>query len=494
MTTLRIPRSAARLPGQAFDRQFSAACGGVALVCGVAIALSPLAVVALVGAVLTTVLILMPRVPHLVLLLGVTALVPFGVQNTFSVGGGSGSPGLFISDVLLISGLLRAVPYICTRPLPKRLRAGALLVGAFLAIAALQLVRALALGRNASTAGAEFRVLLGFGAFLVAIPVLCDERQRRSLMRALPWLGLAAGLWGLAQWLFGLQFTAAADAGVQQGIRFTTAGRGQLLGGLFAFPVATILALAALMSDEVRALRDRLLLLAVLVLNLLCLLLTYERTFWIATVLASGVVVLKAGGIQRFRALVAGGAVVLLAFTAMATFAPAELTAARERLVSLGQYGDDDSVRFRLAESRHVLDEIQARPLVGSGLAATILFGRPWDQVLPESLTFSHNGYLWLAWKLGIPGALLLLSLLFWSVGWFHRPSDGSIDEAVRNGACGALLALVIASMTFPSFNQLAITAVIGVLMAIACAPRSAPRRRSHHGDVVAAPVGISSG
>jgi hypothetical protein len=443
----------------------------VVVLCGALVALLPRFSLLVVGAVLLVLVLRLPPVPHLVLLLAVTAVVPYGVQNDLGIGGGGGSPGLLLTDVLLISGLVRVLPQLSRLPLGRRLRMGVVLVAGFVAVAALQFVHGLAAGRNASTAGAEFRVLLGFAAFLLAVPILCDGNQRRRLLRALPWLGLAVGLWGVVQWVFGIDFSASGDAGVQEGIRFTTAGRGQLQGGLFAFPVAIVMALAALMSEEARSVRARALLLCVLVLNGVSLLLTYERTFWVATLLGAGFVVVKAGGVQRLRAVVGGTAVALLALALMTTLAPAELTAARERLLSLSQYANDDSLRFRVTESRHVLDEIRQRPVLGSGLGATIFFGRPWDLEPPESKTFAHNGYLWLAWKVGIPGALLLWVVLFWSIGWFQRATPGDTFGAVRTGARGALLTLVVASVTFPSFNQLGITAVMGVLMAIGCAP-----------------------
>ena len=234
------------------------------------------------------------------------------------------------------------------------------------------------------------------------------------------------------------------------------------------------MALAALMADEVRSVRSRLVLFAILSLNLVSLLLTYERTFWVATTLAAIVLVAKAGGSQRLRAVAAGAGVVLVALALLSTLAPDTLAAARERLLSLSQYGSDDSVRFRITETKHVLQEIQERPVTGSGLGATIFFGRPWDRVLPESLTFAHNGYLWLAWKVGIPAAALVLVPFIVAVGWFRRPPDASAAAALGNGARAALLSLAVASVTFPSFNQLSITPALGLLMALSLMARRA--------------------
>jgi O-antigen ligase len=165
-----------------------------------------------------------------------------------------------------------------------------------------------------------------------------------------------------------------------------------------------------------------------------------------------------------------------LAFLAvMATVAPSTLGAARERLMSIGQYGSDNSLRYRVVESRHVTEQIRRRPLLGAGPGAQILWGRPWEQVKPRLTHYAHNGYLWLTWKLGALLALVLLVLLLAAV--LRRPPRGNtVEAAVARGAQVGLLALLLASATFPSFSALAITAVMGVLMAVALAVPREPR------------------
>jgi hypothetical protein len=447
-------------------------------VCGALIVRQPLVPLALAGLVVLIGLSAMPPVAHLVMYVCLTAIVPYGVQNSFGIGGGSGAPGLLLSDILLLSGLVRALPAVLGLRLPRRVRVVALCIVVFLGIAFVQFVRGVALGRSPSVAGAELRVLLGFGAFLIALPILSDEVQRSRLFRVLPAVGVVIGAWGILQWVLQIEFSSAGDSGVQAGVRFASSGRGQLQGGLFAFPVAALMALAALMADEIRSLRSRVVLFAILGLNLVSLLLTYERTFWVATSFGAVVLVAKAGGSRRLRAVTAAVGVVVISLALLSTLAPDTLAAARERLLSLSQYGTDDSVRFRVTESKHVLNEIADRPVVGSGLGATIFFGRPWDKVLPESLTFAHNGYLWLAWKVGIPAAALVLVPFLVAVGWFRRPPDGSAGAAVGNGVRGALLVLAIASITFPSFNQLSITPALGLLMALSLmSPREGEAR-----------------
>jgi O-antigen ligase len=158
---------------------------------------------------------------------------------------------------------------------------------------------------------------------------------------------------------------------------------------------------------------------------------------------------------------------VLVLAPVISTVAPGALSAASERLLSLNQYGSDDSVRYRLQEGRHVVDKIQAQPFLGWGLADEIYYGLPWLQTPPTAESFAHNGYLWLSWKLGIPGALLLFAALGWAIVARPPPNIDPLHRAVRLGAQASLLLMLVISITFPSFSALNITAVSGVLLAL---------------------------
>ena len=57
------------------------------------------------------------------------------------------------------------------------------------------------------------------------------------------------------------------------------------------------------------------------------------------------------------------------------------------------------------------------------------------------------------------------------AVVWRRPRGDDPLYAAVRTGCQGALHVLLIASVTFPSFSQLAITPAMGVLLAICAAP-----------------------
>jgi O-antigen ligase len=215
-------------------------------------------------------------------------------------------------------------------------------------------------------------------------------------------------------------------------------------------------------------------LVATTLLNAAACLVTFERTFWLDALVGVFLVILRANSVQRFKALLITPLVAIAAVGVLAVVAPRDLTTAQQRLLSLGQYSNDKSVHYRVVESSFVLQQIRAHPFAGSGLAATIFWGQPWNQVPPRSSPFAHDGYLWLAWKLGIPGAALLLLLLGAAMFLRGPPGESDLDRAVRIGAQGALAGLLLATITFPSVSNLSITPAMGVLLALAVVPSAA--------------------
>jgi O-Antigen ligase len=445
---------------------------GWALLLGMLLAGVPkLAVVLLAGGCVLALALTAP-VTVLLVLLALTALVPYEVQHPLAIGATQNSPGLLPSDALLAAGLLRAVLVLPHMRLERR---RATVVGAivcFVAAIVLQAIRGVALGANVSVIGAEFRHLLGFATVLIAMPMLEDPRSRRRLLGGLLALGLALGLWGLAQWTLNVSFGTAGDVGVRQGVALTTTGSGQLQGGMFVYPVAVLLALAALVSGRIRSASMRAMVIAAFLLNCACLLLTFERTLWIATVVGAILVLARAGARARGRAFKWAPVTIMLLLAAM-VLTPATFTTAEQRLVSIGQYANDRSIRYRVTESEHVLARIRAHPLTGSALGATIFWGRPDEGVPPTAYDYSHDGYLWLSWKLGIPAAALLIALLLIAIFWRGPPEAEPVFGAVRHGAQAALATLLITSATFPIVNSLQITCAVGLLLAIAAMPAS---------------------
>jgi hypothetical protein len=292
-------------------------------------------------------------------------------------------------------------------------------------------------------------------------------------MTGLVWLGLLLGCWGCAQFGLHLRFMDV-DAPLDP---YQTAGR---VVGLFAFPAATTLALAALTSGTVRSPGARLLLCAVVIANAASIVLTFERTFILVTLAGMALVFLRGTPRQRLRLAVVGPVVAATTVLGLGVLAPAALSAYGQRLATLTEARADPAVQYRVAESRMVESEIRARPVSGSGLGATILIGRPGTNTAPAPRRHAENGYLWLAWKVGLPGALVMCLVLAVAVAGPRVRGEDRASTAARRGFQAALATIAVATLSFPSFNQTGITAVMGVLIAASVAAgntgRSEPR------------------
>jgi len=450
----------------------AALLGAVALVLGLLAARHPSYAVALAAVAIVTLLAFVAPVTHLTLLLALTVLVPYSVADQYHLGGaGTGGGGLQASDLFLLTGLLRAALVLPQLRLSRRQLTIVALVVIACAYTCFEAVQGLHAGQPLSEVGAEFRALAGgFASALIVICVLADRGGLERMSRGLVVLGLALGLWGLAQWTLGIGFSG--DFGVRSGVSLTSNGVGQLQGGVFAFPIAVVLAAAVLVSGALRNWRQRAVVVAVLAVNAASLLLTFERTFWVATAAAILLVVLRAGRARRARALMLIATCAIVGTLVLAAVSPSTLATAEQRLFSIGQYQTDNSVRYRSVESGFVIAKIGAKPLLGWGLGDAIFWGQPWDRVLPSEQSYTHVGYLWLFWHEGILGGAIFLLMLALSAAWPGRARGGRVVAAIKTGGQASVVVLLIANLTFPAFHQGSqITYVMGFLLAYCALP-----------------------
>jgi hypothetical protein len=414
-------------------------------------------------------------VTTVLLLIAVTAILPLEVQARFGSSGDVQAAGVLPSDVLLVAGLVRAAVVLPFTRLPRAAHVGVALMAAFLLAALAQLVHARMAGRPLSGAGGEFRVLLAFGTLLVALPLCADPASRRRLLAGLPVVGLVLGIWGILQFALHLRYDPPEL--YNSVATFSTSGR---VVGLLGFPVAAILSLAVLSGT--RRLRPgmRILLAATCAANCAAAILSFERTILLAVLLGFGLVFLRGPRFQRRRIAVAVPAALGTVLLAVALTSPAFLPAYQQRVASLGSLGGDPSVLYRLAESRLITERIRAHPIDGSGLAATILIGRPGTNVPVVPRAFAENGYEWLAWKVGIPAAVLLWGLIAIVILAPGRGRDVGADAVFRRGCQAVLAALAVATLTFQMFNQLEIAPMVGVMAAFALALPARTPARAH--------------
>lgn len=399
----------------------------------------------------------------LVVLLALTAIVPQSVQAPGSVA------GLLPSDLALAAVLGWAALDLPWRLMDRRSCwvAGGLLV--FVATVLVQTALALQHGRSLTGTGGEARVLLGLGTLFVTLALVADADGRARLGRALAALALVLGAWGVLQALLGLVFDPPPSLGAPTTASYETAGR---TVGMYAFPVAALCALAGLAVGAARTSRGRLVLVAIAALNVAATLLAFERTFMAG--LAFGIVVLglRLRGGERVRLLATGLAVLAGLVLALWAVDPVRLAHTGERLASVTRSSADPSLRYRGEESRIVVDQIAARPWVGSGPGATMRIGRPGTDRPIVDRRYAENGYLWLAWKTGVPAAVVACLVL---VAAATAPGRGRLPDApgraLALGGQASLAALALVTLTFGSFAIIAITAVAGVLAGCCLAP-----------------------
>jgi len=436
----------------------------VAVAMGAVVAVAPLIAVAAVAGCAVLALAFVAPVFHLSLLLAVTLIVPFEILNAYSFGG-SNSAGLLISDVLLLTGLLRAGLVLTRADLDRRLLLCGLLVGVLVAVWTLQSVRGVLAGASVSDTGFELRGLLGWSTLIIAMPIVADPRARARLLAGFVVSGLLLGLWGLVQYFGNIPFDGVGHYGVRESVAFTSGAR-QIQGGLFGFPVACLLALAALASGAKLSGRMRMLLIAVAVANGLSLLFTFQRTFWLATAAGFCLLILRGASTQRVKSVMVLAAVCTVGVPLLAVASPNVLGDAKTRLLSVSRYASDNSLRARVVESREAIIKIEERPFVGWGLGDEVRWGMPWLDVLPKDQAFLHNGYLWTAWKLGLPATALLIALILWAMLARGPRGMDPLDAGIRHGAQATLLAMLAIGLTFPTFRVLVVTPTLGVLLA----------------------------
>jgi O-antigen ligase len=435
---------------------------------------------ALAAVLIVTALAFAAPVTHMTILLILCTIVPFSVTDAYHLGGGgSGNSGLQATDLFLLTGLLRAALVLPQLRLTRRQLTTIALVFVAVAFTVYEAVVGIRSGQLVSEVGQEFRALAGGFAFaLIVMTALEDRGAHRRVLKALVFLGLVLGLWGLAQWTLGVGFNGSF--GVRSGVSLTSNGVGQLEGGLSAYPVAIALAVAALTSGALQTWRERAVVWAVLVLNAVSLLLTFERTAWVAAVVAVLLVALRAGRIRRVRALASIVIITIVSVTALAAVSPSTLQTAEQRLLSIGQYQTDNSVRYREVESGFVLAKIRAKPILGWGLGDTIFWGQPWQGDPPQLQSYTHVGYLWLFWREGILGGAVFLLLLAISALWPGRARAGVLVNAVKTGCQASIVAILIMNFAYPEFHQGSQeTFLMGLLVAYCALPvvsgRSAP-------------------
>jgi hypothetical protein len=121
-----------------------------------------------------------------------------------------------------------------------------------------------------------------------------------------------------------------------------------------------------------------------------------------------------------------------------------------KRFTSSSKANKDLSILVRLKESGLLINRISESPLGGYGLGAKYHY---YDMIEKHTVhyTFAHNGYLYAAFKFGIPHAILIYFPFFASVGlgfYVARKTNNTFTLYCSLVAAGTLLSMLSISMT----------------------------------------------
>lgn len=218
-------------------------------------------------------------------------------------------------------------------------------------------------------------------------------------------------------------------------------------------------------------------------LALACLLLSYRRSFWLATLLCLALVLVLAAGSTGRRVVVP--ALIVLAFGGFfalrAGIGPtfSGPLAERARSIDPSKVRINEQDRYRLAERRNVMAEIERRPLTGIGMAVE------WSGRYPVPFSYSfgrlyvHLAALWWWLHCGVLGLIAYVWLLAAGVASGLRTFRRHPDAVIGIGAltCGIGLvgfAVVELSATIAGPEERG-SLLLGLILGfLACAARDA--------------------
>jgi O-antigen ligase len=313
-------------------------------------------------------------------------------------------------------------------------------------------------------------LLVVVAAFLVANVI----RDRRDLLR---WI---AGIAALAI------FKGAVGAGS------VLIGKGVLIDdngtvGTYLQSTANFLAMLFLAAVAAAALaRGRLpawvwwgapLVLAALVLS-------FRRSFWIATVAALIIVLVVASGRVGRRMIVPAAVVVgLLGWLLVGTGVGGQLQGpVVERAESLdpSKVRRNDQDRYRLSERRNVVLALREQPITGLGLGQNWTARRPMPLEHPGGHSYVHFAALWWWMKCGLLGFVAYVALMATAIVAGLQIARREPDVRIRVAALGAgaaFIGLAVAELTATfTGSEVRTTVLVGVLLGVLAAARALMR------------------
>jgi len=323
----------------------------------------------------------------------------------------------------------------------------------------------------------DFRPFLSLFLMFPLVAFLSDRGSLRRALEAILLAGAAGGVWISVLYLQGQGSEASFSGGA---LRVTeVAFVAPLIGAVWAL----------VLLPHCRATIHRFAVGALALVCISALFFTLQRSAWLSLVAAA--IIAAVLMTPRRRARLLGSLAVLLACAGFAIVGLNQVSTARvdsplesglQRLESVGSYQTDISALHREAETREALKQIGLHPVLGLGLGATLTFFSPLPNPatgrsgVQYTSTYLHNSYTWMAVKTGIPGLLLLVTLIGLTLLRAGRLALRGSSQFVSVGGLGvfaSLAALAVVSTAGPHLtNDLGMPYVISMVAGVECLRR----------------------
>jgi hypothetical protein len=215
----------------------------------------------------------------------------------------------------------------------------------------------------------------------------------------------------------------------------------------------------------------------------LAVLLTFNRSFWVALILALSVAALLISVQEKVRFIkigiwvgLAGSIGLVLVLILLGSQAQKLIDGSVIRMSTLVNPNtvNEGSLRDRYVENEYAYPQIIAHPLIGLGLGADY---RKWDRRIDftpistwDRFAYIHDGHLWMMLKTGLLGYFfyILTLILFLKRGfqaWLQNPSP--YYKGIVFSFTITVIGLLPATIVNPIFSTPYWTSVLGVMLGI---------------------------
>lgn len=306
-----------------------------------------------------------------------------------------------------------------------------------------------------------------------------NAQNQIKINRVLVMVALLVSVIAIVQYVFGLQIVREGRVGALENVGTVDVDTTRVQMPGFTFVLVSVCWAFAAMARGGR----RLFVLIPLTLLLIAgLYVNFGRALWAWSMLSILLTAVVIGGARGLKLLVSIGVAAGLALGGLMLFKPTAVDGAVKRLESvLDEGGNKTSFGWRRLENAAAFKSIGNNPAIGVALGGEYRAWVPEIRNFSEHTRYIHNAYIFIATKLGIPGLLVVLTLLASILRrmYLARRHIAQSGDYLLPAAMAALLPLLGMSVTQPELLAPHSVVLLSILSAKVLSIRVAAARPS---------------